>query len=491
MAGRSAWVLGDQLSHDNPALDGVQRVLMVESEAKLSSGPFHRQKLHLLLSAMRHFAAELRERDVDVDYRRAPTMAVGLREHVTRHRPDAVALLEPSSAGGQRLAALEPVRLVRGTLFLTHPSEFADWAEGRRRLVMEDFYRWQRRRLDLLMEGDEPVGGRWNFDVENREPPPRDSRPPAPYRPREDAIDREVRRDLDALALRSFGVDAPRLWPATRAEALRSLRRFVSTRLPDFGRWQDAMLNGEHLMWHSHLASSLNLGLLRPGEVVEAAIDAHRSGHAPIEAVEGFVRQVAGWREYVWGMYWLRAADWAGMNALRARADLPAAFADGDTDMRCVADAVAGLKRTAYAHHIVRLMVFGNLSLLLGVRPDRVYDWFHHSFIDGYPWVMAPNALGMAAYADGGAMMTKPYAASGRYIDRMSDHCGGCRYDPTRRTGDDACPFTTLYWDFLDRNRGSLAGNRRMRMPYRNLERIDAAELDEIRERARVLRQGL
>jgi deoxyribodipyrimidine photolyase-related protein len=300
-----------------------------------------------------------------------------------------------------------------------------------------------------------------------------------------------VRRDLDALGLRTFGVDAPRLWPATRAEALGSLRRFVSTRLPDFGRWQDAMLNGEHFMWHSHLSSSLNLGLLRPGEVVEAAIDAFRSGRAPIQAVEGFVRQVAGWREYVWGMYWLRAGEWAGMNALRAQAELPAAFTDGDTDMRCLADAMRGLRQTAYAHHIVRLMVFGNLTLLLGVRPDRVYDWFHHSFIDGYPWVMTPNAFGMGTFADAGGMMTKPYAASGRYIDRMSDHCGECRYDPTRRTGEDACPFTTLYWDFLDRNRERLAGNRRMGMPLRNLDRIPEAELSEIRERARALRRGI
>jgi deoxyribodipyrimidine photolyase-related protein len=492
MAGRSAWVLGDQLSLDNPALEGAERVLMVESQAKLRSAPFHRQKLHLLLSAMRHFAEDLRASGIEVDYRRAGSLAAGLREHVHDHRPDEVALLEPTHASAhERLAALEPVRLVRGTLFLTHPSEFADWAEGRGRLVMEDFYRWQRRRLDLLIDAGEPAGGRWNFDAENREPPPDWKRPPRPYVPREDPIDREVRRDLDALSPQSFGVDAPRRWPATRVEAQRSLRRFVEQRLPDFGRWQDAMLHGEHLMWHSHLSSSLNLGLLRPGEVLDAAVGAYRAGDAPIAAVEGFVRQIAGWREYVWGMYWLRAGEWRAMNALGADAELPDAFTNGDTDMRCVADAMRGLRQTAYAHHIVRLMVFGNLTLLLGVRPELVYDWFHHSFIDGYPWVMAPNALGMATYADGGAMMTKPYAASGRYIDRMSDHCGDCRYDPTRRSGADACPFTTLYWDFLDRNRERLARNRRMRMPYRNLERIPDAELEEIRGRARELRRGI
>jgi deoxyribodipyrimidine photolyase-related protein len=492
MAGRTAWVLGDQLSLDNPALEGANRVLMVESEAKLRSAPFHRQKLHLLLSAMRHFAEDLRERGIEIDLRRSTSLAEGLREHVAAHRPDEVALLEPTNAlAHRRLSALERVRLVHGTLFLTHPSEFAKWAEGRRRLVMEDFYRWQRRRLDLLIDGGEPAGGRWNFDAENREPPPDWKRPPRPYVPRETTIDEEVRRDLDALSPPCFGEDAPRRWPATRAEAQQALRRFVEQRLPDFGRWQDAMLHGEHFMWHAHLSSSLNLGLLRPREVIDAAEDALRSDHAPIAAVEGFVRQVAGWREYVWGMYWLRAGEWRDMNALGAETELPAAFVTGDTDMRCVADAMRGLIETAYAHHIVRLMVFGNLSLLLGVRPRQVYDWFHHSFIDGYPWVMAPNALGMATYADGGAMMTKPYAASGRYIDRMSDFCGECRYDPTRRSGSDACPFTTLYWDFLDRNRDRLARNRRMRMPLRNLERISDEELGEIRARARELRDGI
>jgi deoxyribodipyrimidine photolyase-related protein len=488
--GRTAWVLGDQLSLDNPALEGADRVLLVESEAKLRSGRFHRQKLHLMLSAMRHFGAGLEDRGVAVDHRRAPTLRAGLEDHVRQFAPDEVVVLEPASAAGRdALGALPRVRLLEGSLFLTDAEEFAGWAAGRERLVMEDFYRRQRRRLGVLMDGDEPAGGRWNFDGDNRRPAPRDARPPAVYRPREDEIDAAVRRDLDELSLQTFGDDAPRRWPATREQALRALRRFVDERLPDFGRWQDAMLHGERSLWHSLLSSSLNLGLLSPLECVEAAERAYRSGAAPIAAVEGFVRQLIGWREYVWCLYRLREREWGRMNALRAHAPLPEVLWGGPTEMRCVGDAVSGLRETAYAHHIERLMLFGNLVLLLGVHPRAALEWFHHAFIDGYEWVMAPNVLGMATFADGGRMMTKPYAAGGRYVQRMSDHCGGCRYRPDRRTGDDACPFSTLYWDFLDRNREQLAGNHRMRMAYRNLDAIDLGELDEIRRRGRALRR--
>ena len=333
MSGASARILGDQLSHRNPALEGVGRVLMVESEARLRAAPWHRQKLHLVLSAMRHFAAELEERGVEVDYLRAKNLGSGLRRHVRSARPESVRLLEPSSAGGRSLAELDRVELVEGTLFLTHQDEFRAWAEGRTRLVMEDFYRAQRRRFDLLMDGDEPAGGRWNFDRDNREPPPRDQRPPRPYRPREDDIDDQVRRDLDRMRLSTFGDDGPRLWPATHDQARRALGHFVENRLPDFGRWQDAMIHGERFMWHAHLSSSLNLGLLHPLDAAEAAQQAYREGNAPISAVEGFVRQVIGWREYVWGVYWLHARDWRSMNALRARRRLPEYLWSGDTEI--------------------------------------------------------------------------------------------------------------------------------------------------------------
>ena len=493
MRGITTWVLGDQLSHDNPALEDADRVLMIESRTKLASGRFHRQKLHLVLSAMRHFAGELRGRGIEVDYRSAPDYASGLRQHVAAMEPGEVRLLRPTSVRAlEELGSLDRVEVIDETIFLTHPREFSEWAGEKTQLRMENFYRWQRKRLDVMMMPDgKPVGGQWNFDHDNREPPPKDSRPPAPYQPREDEIDAEVRRDLDAMGLDTFGEDAARRWPATRDQARRALTRFVEQRLPDFGRWQDAMLEGEQLMWHSHISSSLNLGLLDPREAVEAAVRALDDGHAPINAVEGFVRQIIGWREYVWGTYWHFADRWDSDNALDADTPLPEAFWTGETDMNCIRDGVRGLKRTAYAHHIQRLMLFGNLTMLLGVRPREALDYFHESYIDGYEWVMAPNVLAMATFADGGRMFTKPYAAGGRYVNRMSDLCSGCRYDPTKRTGDDACPFSTLYWDFLDRNKATLAGVRRMQMPYRTLEKMDEGELKEIRRRGRGLRERL
>jgi deoxyribodipyrimidine photolyase-related protein len=496
MSGRTAWVLADQLSLDSPALEGADRVLMVESAIRPGGLSFHRQKLHLVFTAMRHFGKEVEGRGIEVDYRRAGSLAEGLASHLADHEPDSVAVLEPNRLGaGQRLVSLDPsVEVVPGTLFLTDPARFAEWASGRKTLRMEDFYREQRRRFGILMDGDEPAGGAWNFDPENRKPPPSDVRPPRPYRPREDGIDAAVRADLDRMAadgLSMAGADGPRLFPATRKQALRALESFCRDRLPTFGPYQDAMIGGERFMWHALLSSSLNLGLLSPLECAEAAEIEYRNGNAPIASVEGFIRQVIGWREYVWGVYRLRGAEMMRENALGADRPVPVALAELDpakTDMRCLTDVIGGIRDTAYAHHIERLMLLGNLFLTLGVEPKGATDWFHSSFIDGFEWVMVPNVAGMALWADGGKMMTKPYAASGRYIDRMSDHCKGCRYTLKERSGPDACPFTVLYWDFLDRNREMLSSNRRMWMQMKNLDRIDDTELMEIRRSAEELR---
>ena len=504
MAGTSAWVLGDQLSRQNPVLPEADRVLIVESLDAVRRLAYHRQKLHLVWSAMRHFAADLAERGVEVDYRKADSLAAGLREHLDQYEPERVLLLEPTRLGaGTRLTALDPrVELLADGLFLTSPEDFAAWASGRRQLRMEDFYRGQRRRFDLLMDGDEPAGGKWNLDAENRARPSAGLDPPRPYRPREDEIDAAVRQDLDRLTgedagaerIVVSGVDGPRLFPAGRDEAGRALKSFCEKRLPGFGRHQDAMVGGRRFMWHALLSSSLNLGLLDPLECARAAEDEYRAGRAPLNSVEGFIRQVVGWREYVWGVYRLRGAELALENALGADRAVPAAVERLDpqsTSMACLADTLEGVRDTAYSHHIERLMVLGNLMLLAGTEPAKATDWFHRAFIDGYEWVMVPNVSGMALWADGGQMMSKPYAASGRYISRMSNHCRDCRFDPTRRTGDAACPLTTLYWDFIARNREVLSGNHRMRMSVANLDRIEPGELLAIRERAVEVREGL
>lgn len=497
MSGRTAWVLADQLSPGNPALDGADRLLIVESRVRPGAVRFHRQKLHLVWSAMRHFAAEQRERDIEVDYRTADTLTQGASEHLKEFEPDSIALLEPNTLGaGERLAGIDDrIEVLDDCLFLTRPDEFATWAEGRKQLRMENFYREQRRRYDLLMEGDQPAGGEWNFDQENRKSPPADLMPPKPYRPREDEIDRAVRDDLDHLAeeIPMRGSDGRRLFPATRAEAKRALASFCEKRLPQFGPYQDAMVEGQRFMWHALIGSSLNLGLLDPLECAKAAEAEYIKGAAPIASVEGFIRQVIGWREYVWGMYRLKGSAMASRNALGADAGIPDAIEDLDpdaTEMRCLSDVLAGIRDTAYAHHIERLMVLGNLMLTAGTEPRQAIDWFHGSFIDGYEWVMAPNVAGMALWADGGEMMSKPYAATGAYVNRMSTYCGECRYDPKVRAGDDACPLTTLYWDFLDRNRDLLAANPRMTLQVRNLDRIEDAELDAIRSQAKTLRSA-
>ncbi len=491
MGGVTTWVLGDQLTVGNPALEGADRVLLIQSEAKLRSLRFHRQKLHLVLSAMHRFGAELREAGHHVELVWADSFEAGIAEHRRCHQPASIRALAPSTRGADALLDRLGVERGEGTLFLTSGEEFAGWAEGRKALRMEDFYRWQRRRLGVLMDGNEPAGGRWNFDSDNREPPPAQERPPRPYRPREDEHDTEVRELLDRLELVTWGDDGPRRFPGSAAEARRALDRFIATRIQGFGPYQDAMIAGEGTMWHSLLSPALNLGLLDPMECVEAAERAYREDGAPIASVEGFVRQIIGWREYVRGIYLHEGKRWERMNALRGGEPLPQVFWSGETDMHCLEQTLSSVRETGYAHHIQRLMVLGNLVLLAGIEPREAKDWFHATFIDAYEWVMEPNVLGMATYADGGVMASKPYAAGGRYIDRMSDYCGACRYRPDRRSGPDACPLSAMYWTFLDRNRNRLADNHRMKLPLRNLERIEPSEMDEIQERVRGARAAL
>jgi deoxyribodipyrimidine photolyase-related protein len=512
---RTVWVLGDQLNRDIASLRGRNpgdtRVLLVESEALLASKRWHVARLHLVVTAMRRFALELERAGFEVDHRRAPNLAAGVEQHRHEHRPSDVVAMAPRSWDGRALSRRLGVTSVPNDQFLCHEDDFAAWADARAagsggraraagsggraraagsggraraagRLRMEDFYRWQRVRLGVLMDGDEPAGGRWNYDDENREPPPRDGRPwPGPVRSTLDELDRRVLAELRARP-NVWGDDPGGLWPTSRRAALVRLRRFVDEALPVFGPHEDAMLHDEWRLAHSLLAAPLNLGLLHPGEVVAAAETAYRQGRVPIASAEGFIRQVLGWREYVWGLYWRWMPAYRDQNELGADRPLPPLFATGETHMRCVTSVLEGVRRRGWSHHVERLMVLGNLAMLAGVRPAALVEWMWASFVDGAEWVMLPNVVGMALHADGGRMATKPYAAGGAYLDRMSDHCRGCRYDPKRRTGDDACPFTTLYWDFLDRHRDRFAGNHRMGNQLAGLRRL--ADLDATRARA-------
>ncbi len=494
------WLFGDQLGPhflgpgDTPG-DGPGRdtpLLMIEARSVFRRRRFHRAKAHLVLSAMRHHAAELGDR---LTYLRADTYREGL-EKATRGRP--VTVHHPTSYAALRLVRSLPQMTVtppRG--FLVPLPDFAAWADGHggKRLRQEDFYHWTRRRHSLLMDGDQPAGGRWNLDHDNRQPPPRDAATlpvGRPYRPREDDIDDEVRHDLDRWErdgdVTFVGNDGPRRFPATRTEARAALRRFVQHRLATFGPYEDAMLAADPVMSHSLLSSSLNLGLLDPAECVQRAEAAWRAGEAPLNSVEGFVRQIAGWREYVWQLYWYFGEDYRYSNALRHTAPLPDWWDDLDADRvtaRCLRTVLAQVRDTGWTHHIPRLMILGSHALQRGWDPAAVTDWFHRSFVDGYDWVMVPNVIGMSQYADGGRMTTKPYTSGGAYVNRMSDLCGPCVHRPGDRTGEHACPYTAGYWTFLDRHRDRLAGNHRTARPVRQLDRL--ADLDEVRrqERAR------
>jgi deoxyribodipyrimidine photolyase-related protein len=483
----TVWVFGDQLNRQIASLEGATpettRVLLVTSEAKLRSKVWHRQRLHLVLAGMRRFAVELRSAGFDVDERQAPTLAAGLGAHRRERQPDRVRAMEPMSWGGLRLLEGCGVEIVRSNQFLCHRSEFSEWADSRggRRLVMEDFYRWQRRRLGYLMDGDEPAGGTWNYDADNRQPPPGDGRAwPVVPRSRLDALDREVLGQIDAYP--TFGADPDGTWATSRQGALARLRRFVGEVLPVFGPHEDAMLTGEWRLAHSALSHALNVGLLLPGEVCDATEAAYRSGAVPVSSAEGFLRQVLGWREYVWGVYWRWMPGYRRANQLDAHRRLPPALTGSPTKMRCVAVAVEGVHDRAWAHHIQRLMVLGNLALLAGVDPQAMVEWMWRGFIDGAEWVMLPNLIGMSLHADGGRMATKPYAGGGAYINRMSNYCRDCAYNPKQRTGENACPFTTLYWDFLDRHRSRFAANHRMAQAVRGLDRL--GDLPAVRRRA-------
>jgi deoxyribodipyrimidine photolyase-related protein len=499
MARTLRFILGDQLSRDIASLDGLRPgdvVLMTEVEEETRYVRHHKQKIVFLLSAMRRFAAELAAEGIEVDYVRlddadnAGSFTGELARAVARHEPSRVVVAEPGewrvreTMLGWAGALGVPVEIREDDRFLCSRAEFARWAEGRAALRMEFFYREMRRRTGFLMDGDEPVGGRWNFDPENRKPLPARARPPEPLRFPPDDVAREVMALVAERHSDHFGDLDGFGWATTRADALLALDDFIAHRLAFFGDYQDAMRSGAPFLYHGTLSPYLNAGLLTPHELCVAAERAWRAGSAPLNAVEGFIRQVLGWREYVRGVYWLRMPEYARSNALAARRPLPWFYWSGETQMNCLAQVVAETRANAYAHHIQRLMVAGNFALLAGVTPREIEEWFLAVYADAYEWVELPNVHGMAVFADGGVLASKPYAASGAYIDRMSDYCKSCRYDVKAKSGPGACPFNYLYWNFFLENRDRLPKTPRIAMPLRTLDAMSADRRDEIRRDA-------
>ncbi len=500
-------ILGDQLTRDVSALAGLDGardvVLLVEVAAETTYVPHHKQKIVLILSAMRHFAAALEREGIVVDYVRLedPANTGSFTGEVIRaaerHRPDRVVATEPGEwrvweemrTWSQRVAA--PVEIREDDRFFCSRGRFARWAGERKSYRMEFFYREMRRETGFLMEGEEPAGGQWNFDAENRRRLPPGHAAPVRLRFAPDPVTREVIDLVERRFAHHFGDLDDFGWPVTREQALAALAHFVADCLPGFGDFQDAMKRGEPFLHHAVLSPALNIGLLTPREVCEAAEDAWRRGAAPLNAVEGFIRQILGWREYVRGIYWLRMPDYGRTNALDARRPLPAFYWTGRTGMACVAAVVDETRRNAYAHHIQRLMVTGNFALLAGLDPAAVEEWYLSVYADAFEWVELPNTHGMALFADGGLLASKPYAASGAYIDRMSDYCRGCRYDPAVKSGPGACPFNVLYWNFLIENRPRLHRNPRMAMPYRTLDAMAEARRAQIVRDAQAFLAGM
>ncbi len=570
-------LLGDQLNPDLDVLADADEVLLIEAHGFADRKRYHAHKLTLVFAAMRHFRDNLRDRGHDVRYVRAESFGEGLdaflagrdrsRDGSEGDPGDAAAdlrLMRPASHGaGERLRELAAERgatltLVDNELFWTTPADWRAWAgtsddpdagdpataEPRDSVVRDDgtatrtyrqenWYRHVRRETGVLMDGDEPVGGEWNYDDRNRETPPDGWSPPERPGFEPDDLTRETHAwvvdRFDTWGTDSLAGDGDArsgfAWPVTREEATAALDRFVRDGLPAFGRYQDAMVGGEPFLAHSLLSPAVNLGLLDPREPVRAVEAAYEErgvepgGYDPVEhgdsgtgvtslddfgdggtdpnesaapvplnAAEGFIRQVLGWREFVRHAYREAMPGLAAANQLEQTRDLPPAYWDGETDMRCLSEAVGHVREYGYAHHIERLMVLSNFALLYGTRPAALNDWFHLGFVDAYHWVTTPNVVGMGSFGTD-LLSSKPYAASGSYVNRMSDHCADCPYAVSRTTGEGACPFNALYWDFLREHEETLRGTGRMGLMYSHVDDKDDAEWAAIRERASEVRQ--
>jgi len=493
-------VLGDQLTPSlsslvagDPARD---RVLMAELQDEASYVRHHKKKIAFLFSAMRHFAEELRGLGWTVDYvtldapHNQGNFSDQIAHGIAQMNPERVIVTE---AGEWRVAEMVkgwsarfglPVDILPDDRFLCSPAAFARWAAGRKQLRMEYFYRDMRRQTGLLMEGDQPVGGQWNFDAENRKPAAIDLFMPRPKASAPDTITLEVLALVEARFENHFGDLSPFWFAVTRKQAEQAFAAFVAQALPQFGDFQDAMLAGEPFLYHAVIAQYLNCGLLDPLRVCSAVEAAYRSGAVPLNAAEGFIRQIIGWREYVRGIYWLKMPGYEQRNFFAHTRALPDFYWTALTDMACVKAAVTQTKEQAYAHHIQRLMVTGNFAMLAGVDPHALHEWYLAVYADAYEWVELPNTVGMSQFADGGLLASKPYAASGAYINRMSNYCGTCRYDVKQRTGPKACPFNALYWDFIARHRDKIAGNPRMAQMLRTYDKFGPDEQRRIADSA-------
>jgi deoxyribodipyrimidine photolyase-related protein len=457
-------------------------IAFVESARMTTGRNWHTERLFFLISSARHFAKSLEDEGFTVEYNKAATTVDGLKTIQKKHKDLPITCAEPSSFRQYDQLKAFGVTFVANDFFLTPRELFTQWAEGQKSYLMENFYRAQRIRLGILVEGNKPAGGAWNFDKENRLPPPKKYEGPEYLEHKRDEIDLGVATEL--------GHTMTNTWATTRKGALAQMKNFFDNHFAEFGPLEDAMTTDNWALHHSLLSPYINNNLIHPSEVIHAAVKAFNCGTVPIESAEGFIRQIIGWREYVNGMYWFLGPDYRDNNQLNATRKLLPLFSDPTrTQMNCIKETVTDIQSRAWVHHIPRLMLLSNLALVTGTNPQAFLDWMREVFIDASEWVMVPNVIGMGVHADGGQLMTKPYAAGGAYISRMSNYCKPCAYNPKLRTGETACPLTTLYWDFLDRHKNTFAKNHRMSQQVFGLNRL--SDLPELRERAQEVLEGL
>lgn len=501
------FILGDQLTQ---SLDAIQqcdkqndRIIMFEVMEEASYVKHHKKKLIFVFSSMRHFAKELKQAGYNITYvtlddeANTGSLSAEMKRSVEKYKPDNIILTHP---GEYRVLKIfndwrdnlkQKVTILEDNRFLMKPEEFAKWASGKKQLRMEYFYREVRKKYHFLMEDNKPVGDKWNYDVENRKSLPEAVNIPKPSQFPIDKITRDVVNLIESTFSNHFGLTEDFIFAVTREQALVVLDEFIDQRLLNFGEYQDAMKEGDSWLFHSHISLYLNVGLLTAYEVAEKVENAYKNNDLPLNSVEGFIRQVIGWREYVRGFYWLKMPEYKQKNYFNNTRKLPGFYWTSETQMNCLKQCVVDTQKNAYAHHIQRLMVLGNFALLADIDPSAVNEWFMLVYADAYEWVELPNVSGMALFADGGEVASKPYISSGAYINRMSNYCKNCTYKVSKKEGADACPFNYLYWAFLDRHKDKLSNNPRLGMPYRTLSKMTEDKVNKIRSDSEIFLKHL
>jgi deoxyribodipyrimidine photolyase-related protein len=492
-------LLGDQCSSSVTSLRGVKSsdtILMAEVNEEATYVKHHKKKIAFVFSVMRHFAAELKAKKLKVKYiyiddpENSGSITGEIQRLLKTTKFEQVVVTEPGEyrllreiKGWQKLFGL-PVKIMPYERFIASHKEFETWANNRKQLTMEFWYRQMRRKTNLLMDGDKPVGGKWNFDKQNRKSLKQNNELRRPLKFETNKITNNVLQVVSNKFSDHFGDLKPFWFAVTAKQAKKAMEHFIKHQLPWFGDYQDAMLSAEPFLFHSVISQYINCGLLDPLEVCQNVEQAFVDGHVPLNAAEGFIRQIIGWREYIRGIYWHQMPEYAKLNVLNATRPLPAFYWDANTEMKCVSDVVNMTRAEGYSHHIQRLMITGNFANLAGLDIKSVCDWYLAVYTDAYEWVELPNTLGMALYADGGIVGTKPYISTGSYINRMSNYCKQCTYNYSKRVGQDACPFTNLYWYYLIRHEERFKDNHRMTLSYKNLSRLSDTEKKQISSQA-------